>query len=431
MYALIDANAFYVSVETVFRPALRGRPVVVLSNGDGCVVARSNEAKDLGIKMSEPWFKIKYLAETSGLIALSSNYPLYADMSDRLMSLAAGMGPENFRYSIDECFCGLHGVRGDLVKRGHAIRNRIQTWLGLPTGVGVGETPTLAKLANHIAKDAERRPGTYPAELAQVCNLSALPASDVDALFAATPVGEVWGIGPRMGQQLRDLGVHTVLDLVRLDAPTVRARWGVVLERTLRELQGQACISFDDAPAPKQMIACTRSFGRPVRELEPLCEAVSEFAGRAAEKARKQGSVAAMLQVFIHTSPHRAGPRFARSMVVPLRKPTADSRLIAQAALLGLRRIYEPGFDLVKAGVILMELSDGAAEQFELALDDPGPDRTALMTAMDLLNQRYGRGAVSLGSTGSTQAHRAWDMRQERKTPQYTTRLADIPIARA
>jgi len=431
MFALVDGNNFYVSAERAFRPALNGRPVVVLSNNDGCAVARSNEAKDLGIKMGAPWFQIRHLAESAGLVGLSANFPLYGDMSDRMMSLAAGLGPTQEIYSIDESFIGLHGVRGDLVKRGHAIRSRILTCVGIPTCVGIAATKTLAKLANHIGKTAERKPGSYPTELTQVCNLAALPASDLDAILAATDVGEVWGVGPRIGKQLRESGICTVLDLARMEPSVVRSRWSVVLERTVRELQGQACITLDDAPAPKKMIACTRSFGQPVSAFNPLAEAVSEFAGRAAEKARKQGSVAAMLQVFAHTSPHRPGPRYARSIMIPLRKPTADSRLIAQSAVRGLREIYEPGYELIKAGVILMELADGDAEQFELALDDPGADRTRLMGAMDNLNRRFGKGSVALASTGITKQSRDWDMRQERMTPQYTTRVSDIPIARA
>ena len=431
MYALVDGNNFYVSCERVFRPALEGRPVVVLSNNDGCAVARSNEAKALGIKMGAPWFEIRHLCDTDGLVGLSANFALYGDMSDRMMSLAAGMGPTQEVYSIDESFIGLDGVRGDLVKRGHAIRSRILTWLGIPTCVGIASTKTLAKLANHISKTAERKPGSYPAELAQVCNFEALPASDLDAILAATDVGEVWGVGRRIGKQLHELGVNTVLDLARMDPAVARTRWSVVLERTVRELQGQPCISLDDAPAPKKMIACTRSFGRPVRELGPLTEAVSEFAGRAAEKLRKQNGVAGMLQVFVHTSPHRPGPRFARGMMVPLRKPTSDTRLLAEAAALGLRRIYAPGFDIIKAGVILMDLTDSDAEQFELTLDDPGEDRSRLMTAMDTLNGRFGKGSVHLAATGASKAKLEWGMRQERKTPQYTTVLGDIPIARA
>lgn len=432
MYALVDGNNFYVSCERVFRPSLNGRPVVVLSNNDGCAIARSNEAKELGIKMGAPWFKIRHMEETDGLVALSANFTLYGDMSDRMMSLAAGLGPTQEIYSIDESFIGLQGVQGDLTGRAHAIRARINQWVGIPCGIGIGRTKTLAKLANHIAKTAERKPGSYPAELAQVCNLTALPAQDLDDVLAATLVEEVWGVGRRIAAQLHEAGVHTVLDLARLDPATVRRRWSVVLERTVRELQGMQCIELDDAPAPKKQIACTRSFGQAVTELQPLIEAVSEFASRAAEKLRKQGSLAGELLVFCHTSPFRPGPRFNRSIVVPLRRPTADTGKLVLAAAAGMRRIYEPGYKMAKAGVILLDLAPDCFLQGQLDLEEENKrDRSKLMMTLDLLNQRYGKSTVHSASTGRTSKTQAWQMKQERRTPQYTTRWEDVPVARA
>jgi DNA polymerase V len=432
MYALVDGNNFYVSCERVFRPSLNGRPVVVLSNNDGCAIARSNEAKALGIKMGAPWFQIRHMEETHGLVALSANFTLYGDMSDRMMSLAAGLGPTQEIYSIDESFIGLQGVRGDLTKRSQAIRDRINQWVGIPCGVGIGQTKTLAKLANYIAKTAERKPGSYPAELAQVCNLTALPAQDLDDVLAATLVEEVWGVGRKIAAQLHEGGVHTVLDLARLDPATVRRRWSVVLERTVRELQGMQCIDLDDAPAPKKEIACTRSFGHAVTELPPLVEAVSEFASRAAEKLRKQGSLASQLLVFCHTSPFRPGPRFNRSIVVPLRRPTADTGKLVWAASAGMRRIYEPGYKMAKAGVMLLDLVPGGVLQGELDLEDEDHrDRTKLMVALDALNGRYGKGTVHVASTGVDNQAQTWGMKQERRTPAYTTCWDDVPIARA
>jgi len=195
MYALIDGNNFYVSCERVFQPHLIGRPVITLSNNDGCAISRSNEAKDLGVKMGQPWFEIRHLEKKAGLIGLSSNFTLYGDMSNRMMGVVAQLGPEQEIYSIDESFIGLQGVPGNLMQRSHEIRSRILQWVGIPCGVGIGATKTRAKLANHIAKTAERKPGSYPHELAQVCNLEALPASDVDAILAATDVDDVWGVG--------------------------------------------------------------------------------------------------------------------------------------------------------------------------------------------------------------------------------------------
>ena len=432
MYALVDGNNFYVSCERVFRPSLNGRPVVVLSNNDGCAVARSNEAKALGIAMGAPWFQIRHFEETAGLVGLSANFVLYGDMSDRMMSLAAGLGPTQEIYSIDESFIDLQGVRGDLVKRGHAIRARILQWTGIPCGIGIGATKTLAKLANHIAKTAERKPGSYPADLAQVCNLAALPSSDLDDVLKATAVTEVWGIGRRIGAQLAEVGVCNVMDLVRMDPVVARRRWSVVLERTVRELQGMPCFQLDDAPAPKQQIACTRSFGRAITDLSPLQEAVSMFATRAAEKLREQGSLAGQLLVFAHSSPFRPGPRFARSTVIPLRRPTADTRQLVNAAIAGIRSIYLPGYQLSKAGVMLLDLQSDTMRQFELDLeDDVGTDKTQLMHAMDTINARFGKGTLQVGSIGMRDQPSDWAMKQERRTPRYTTRWDELALVRA
>ena len=292
MYALVDGNNFYVSCERAFRPDLIGRPVVVLSNNDGCAIARSNEAKALGIAMGAPWFKIKHLVESDELVALSANFALYGDLSDRMMSLAAGLGPVQEIYSIDESFIDLTGVRGNLVERCFKVRSRILQWVGIPCCIGIAPTKTLAKLANHVAKTAERKPGIYPNKLMQVCNFAELTQAEFEAVLAATPVNEIWGVGRRIAAQLNDGGVQTALDLSKLDTVTIRGKWSVVLERTVRELQGTPCIDLEDAPAAKKEIACTRSFGQPVTELSDLNEAVTHFASRAAEKLRKQGSTA-------------------------------------------------------------------------------------------------------------------------------------------
>ena len=432
MYALVDGNNFFVSCERVFRPSLNGLPVVVLSNNDGCAIARSNEAKGLGIAMGAPWFKIKHLVETERLVALSANFGLYSDLSDRMMSLAAGLGPAQEIYSIDESFIDLTGVRGDLVERSHKIRARILQWVGIPCGIGIGTTKTLAKLANHVAKTAERKPGSYPAQLAQVCNLATLTPEELDAVLAATPVNEVWGVGRQITKQLTQAGIHTVLDLVRLDPAMVKRRWSVMLERTVRELQGMPCIDLDHSPAPKQEIACTRSFGHPVTELKDLNEAVTEFASRASQKLRKQGSTASQVLVFVRTSPFRKDPQYSRSTTVPLRRPSADTAVIVQAALAGLKTIYKPGFNYAKAGVMVLDLQSDTVQQGELDLEaDDAKDRSRLMSALDGINDRYGRGTVMMASAGLAGDKRLWAMKQQRRTPGYTTRWEDMPVARA
>ncbi len=431
MYALVDGNNFYVSCERVFRPDLQHRPVIVLSNNDGCAIARSNEAKALGVRMGHPWHEIRHLEHEAGLVALSANFALYGDMSDRMASLVAGLGHRQEVYSIDESFVDLSGIRGDLTERAHAIRARVLQWVGIPCGIGIAPTKTLAKLANHVAKTAERKPGSYPSKLAQVCNLAQLPREDLDAVLDSTDVGEVWGVGRKIAAQLKVAGIETVLDLARLDPATVRRRWSVVLERTVRELQGMSCIGLDDQPPPKKEIACTRSFGQPIRDLQALEQAVSTFASMAAQKLRRQASHTAHVLVFIHTSPYRKGPQYARSITVPLLRATSDTVPIVHAALTGLRQIYRPGYAFIKAGVMLLDLHSAKLRQGELELEPLASQegsRERLMGVLDELNQRYGRGTLKLASAGvQTQGERvSWAMRQGRRSPAYTTRWEDM-----
>ena len=435
MFALVDGNNFYVSCERVFRPSLQGLPVVVLSNNDGCAIARSDEAKALGIKMGQPYYQFRELERVSNLVCLSANFELYGDMSDRMMSLAAGLGPLQEIYSIDESFIGnLDGIP-DLTRRAWAICTRIDKWIGIPTCIGLAPTKTLAKLCNHVAKDAERKPGNYPKELARVCNWIELTREQQIDLLRRTPAGNVWGIGRRIAAKLAEQGILTALDVARM--PTVKARdeWNVLLERTVRELQGISCISLEQAPAPKQQIACTRSFGHPITTLPPLIEAVSEFASRAAEKLRYGNQRAGAVQVFVHTSPFRPGPRFNKSATIQLHPPTSDTTLLVNAAVAGLRRIYEPGFLLAKAGVMLLDLCSATTQlQSDLLFEAPCTkrDHNQLMEVVDRINARYGKSTVHVASTGHTQKDGAgWRMRQERRTPRYTTQQGEIPIARA
>ncbi|QIL84380.1 DUF4113 domain-containing protein (plasmid) [Diaphorobacter sp. HDW4A] len=335
---------------------------------------------------------------------------------------------------MDESFIGLHGVRGDLVERAWKIRARINQWIGIPCGIGIAPTKTLAKLANHIAKTAERKPGSYPDELATVCDLSRLGADQLREVMTSTDVSEVWGIGRQISAQLTERGVTSVQDFVDLPCAVVRGTWGVVLERTWRELKGEACIELADMPAPKKQIACTRSFGQPVTGLNDLREAISEFTSRAAEKLRKQRHLAAQVLVFARTSPFRDGPRFSKSVVVPLIRPSADTTELANAAVKGLRSIYQPGFQLAKAGVMLLDLVPDNFVQAELDWATPlndQRDRSKLMRAMDEVNDRFGKRTVLLGSSGLTQGADTWGMRQVRRTPYYTTRWDEVPTVRA
>lgn len=432
MFALVDGNNFYVSCERIFQPKLQHKPVVVLSNNDGCAIARSDEAKALGIKMGAPWFQIKHLEGTDGLVALSANFALYGDISDRVASLVAGYGPRQEIYSIDESFVDLSGVPGDMLQRGRKLRARILQWVGIPCGVGIGATKTLAKLANHVAKSAERKPGSYAPEFSQVCDLSRLSPESLDAVLAATPVGDIWGVGRRIGEQLVAGGVHNALTLSQLDPATVRKNWSVVLERTVRELRGVSCIPLDEAQGPRKEIACTRSFGSPVSEIIGLIQALTEFATKAAEKLRRQGSRSSQVHVFIRTSPFRKDEPYSRGITVPLVRPTANTVELVNAAISGLHAIYLPGYRIAKAGVILLDLVGETTFQHELYSDSTTFGKPCeLMLALDGINRRYGKGTVTLASGGLKGEVRSWAMRQDRKTPEYTTCWDDMPIVHA
>ncbi|MBW8833516.1 MAG: Y-family DNA polymerase, partial [Burkholderiales bacterium] len=292
MFALVDVNNMYVSCERVFNPRLLGRPVVVLSNNDGACIARSNEAKDLGVKMAQPWFQVRHLERQAGLIALSANFELYGDMSSRMMALVGQYAPRQEVYSIDESFLDFTGVRDDLSEIGRDMRRTVHQWIGLPTCVGFGPTKTLAKLANHVAKTAERKPGSYPQQLTQVCNVGTMTTQQRRWLFARTEASDVWGVGRRISARLQEAGIRTVLDLVDADVATLRKQFSVMLEKTVMELRGTSCLDLDDAPPANKQIMCSRSFGSAVTDVPSLTEAVSRFASRAAEKLRQQHSVA-------------------------------------------------------------------------------------------------------------------------------------------
>lgn len=432
--ALLDGNNFYVSCERVFRPALQGRPVVVLSNNDGCAIARSDEAKALGVRMGAPWFQIRHLQRDAGLVAVSANFALYGDMSERMMSLAAGLGHAQEVYSIDECFIDLTGMPGDLAERARKVQARIGQWIGIPTCIGLGPTKTLAKLANHIAKTTDRKPGSYPTHLARVCHLGDMPLAQRAQCLAATGVDEVWGVGGRLGAQLHQAGIHTAQDLARAHLPTVQRKWGIVLAKTVQELAGIPCLSLEATPPPRQHIAFTRSFGQPVTALPDLAQAVSEFTARAAEKLRRQHSVASQVMVFIRTSLFRPGSKPHRVyQTVPLALPSSHTPALQKAALQALDAMYQSGFLYAKAGVILHGIQSATAAQMDLDLDwgaPAPPSNPRLMQTLDSLNQRYGRGTLRFATMAHPQQATVWAMKQERLTPSYTTSWAELAVAR-
>ncbi len=413
--ALVDCNNFYVSCERLFRPDLLKVPLVVLSNNDGCVVSRSNEAKALGVKMGQPWFECRALAEQHGILALSSNYALYADISNRVMAIVAAFSPLHEVYSIDECFADLTGIP-EVRDASYAIRERVGRWTGIPVCVGIGPTKTLAKLANHVAKKHPRSKGVF--------NYNALTAEQKTRLLERIAVGDLWGVGRKLTKRLALHGVYTVQDLRMAHVPTLRAEFGVVMEKIQRELEEIPCLELQAVQPDRQQIISSRSFGSMVTDLPPLKEALSTFVANACAKLRAQDSHASIIQVFLQTNRFREElPQYMPSIAVPLTYPTNDSLEVNRWAAYLCERIFKPGYQYKKAGVMLSEITPASQRQGDLL--DAGPaSNDRLMQALDTLNQRYGRGTVKVSTQG---AYQDWQMLQERKSPNYTTCWEEVP----
>lgn len=359
LYALVDVNNFYVSCERVFRPKLEGRPVIVLSNNDGCAIARSAEAKALGVKMGDPWFKMQELARVHKIVALSSNYTLYGDMSERVMQVLRQYSPDVEVYSIDESFLRVERMQqlwDNPATMGQAIKLRVKKWTGLLVCVGFGPTKTLAKLANHIAKKNPTFNG--------VCDLSAFSESELATRLQAIEVGEVWGVGGRIAKRLEAMQIRTVQDLQACNPKSIRAQFSVVMERTVAELQGVSCLALEDVAPAKKQIVSSKAFGVMVTDLPELREAAATYIARAAEKLRHQAHQCGTIHVWVETNRFRDDqPQYSNGITIPLPDPTDDTRRLTRAALWGLRRIYRPGYEYKKTGVMLMDLSPGANAQ--------------------------------------------------------------------
>lgn len=425
IFALVDVNNMYVSCERAFNPRLRDRPVVVLSNNDGCAVARSNEVKALGVPMGAPWFQMRDLARQHGIVGLSSNYTLYADMSNRIMTILRGYSPSVEVYSIDESFLSLNGLGGlweSPTAMGQDIRAKVLQWTSLPVCVGVGSSKTLAKLANHVAKK-------FPL-FDSVADFTTMSEARTAWLLQRIDVGEVWGVGRRIGAKLRAMGIATVQDLKDASPSAMRAHFGVVLERTCNELRGLSCLDLEEVTPPRKEIVSSRSFGSAVLTLAELGESISTYAARAGEKLRGQHSLCGAVHVFVQTNRFREqDQQYSNGITIPLVEPSADNRVLAGAALHGLAMIYREGFKYKKAGIMLMDLKPDT--QHQAVLFDAGPDRARsvrAMTALDAINDRYGRDTVHLGSAGVA---RRWAMLSENRTPRYTTSWSELPKVRA
>lgn len=424
IFALVDCNNFYASCEKLFDPRLTHTPVVVLSNNDGCVVARSAEVKALGIPMGVPWFKLKDLAKRHGIVAFSSNYALYADMSNRVVEILSQFTPNLEVYSIDESFLDLSGFAHlDLEQYGQEICQRVQEWLGLGVCAGIAPTKTLAKLANHCAKKRLAGHG-------RVCDFTTMSQAELTTLFAGIPVGEVWGVGRKIDVQLQAIGIQTVRDLRDANAEMIRSHFSVVLERTVRELRGVSCLDLEEVVPDKQQIMCSRSFGQYVTSCEELETVVASYISRAAEKLRAQDSLAGALMVFVRTNPFSTqAPQYQRAMTVPLPEATSDTRVLVQWGIRALKRIYRPGFDYQKAGVMLSELRPRSLAQGSLfGVESTYETTDRLMATMDTINQRWGRSVLRVGAEGVS---KSWRMKRGNLSHGYTTDWDGLPTVLA
>ncbi|MGF6513002.1 DNA polymerase V [Pseudomonas sp. BT76 TE3572] len=413
VFALIDCNSFYASCERVFRPDLARVPIVVLSNNDGCVIARSYDAKPF-VKMGEPYFQIKHKLRQHGIVPFSSNYALYGDMSERVMTLIESMVPAVEVYSIDEAFADLTGI-SNLDALGRRIRSQVLRCTGIPVGVGIAHTKTLAKLANHTAKRLQAETGG----VVDICD-----PFKRDWVLRNTDVSEVWGVGRRMKMHLDALGVKTAMDLAKADPRMLRKKFSVVIEKTARELAGTPCLELDEPDPPKQEICCSRMFGKRLTELAPIKEAVATYMMRASEKLRAQGSVCKKIRVSIRTgmfNPEEA--KFANGVVVDLPYPTDDVRLLTKAAVDALERVYRPGFKYSKAEVLLLNLCQPGEYTDDLFAVSQPSEATKVMAVLDKINGRWGRGTLRAASVPSNPD---WGMRREMMSQSFTTRIDQL-----
>jgi len=424
LFALVDVNNFYVSCERVFAPKLEDVPMVVLSNNDGCAVARSAEVKALGVKMGTPWFQMKDLAQQHGIQAYSSNYTLYGDMSGRVVEVLRKFTPNLEVYSIDESFLQIETVLkqyADPTSLGQIIKQDVKDTTGLPVCVGIGASKTLAKLANHLAK---KNP-----QFAGVCDISSMPKAMLYQWMAETAVGEVWGIGGKTAKKLKELKINSIFDLVQISPQAMRQQFGVVIERICYELRGVSCLQLEEVAPAKQQIISSRSFGKPVTSLEGLSESVATHAARGAEKLRSQKSVTGALTIFVQTNSHKPfEPQHHQSITVVLSDPSDNTLTLSSAALNGLKQIYKAGFKYKKAGVILNLLADKPTMQQSLFDDMEVKGKSAgLMKAMDSINSRFGNAAIKTAAAGTKQD---WQMRSNNRSPNYTTQWDELPVVR-
>lgn len=414
LFALVDCNTFYASCEKIFRPDLDGKPVLVLSNNDGCIISRDKIAKTLNIPDLVPFFQVKTQVERLGCQVFSSNYELYGDISARVMALLEPYASALEVYSIDEAFLQVNSP--DCQAHGMAIKDMLWRDVRMPVCVGMAPTKTLAKLANRAAKKMPRLNG--------VCVLDT--PQKWEWLLARISTQDIWGIGTRLSARLKTLNIHTALQLARAEQKWLRKKFNVVLERTIRELNGEPCLDLELEPAPRKEIVCTRSFSYKITELDELLQAIASYASRACEKLRMQHGLTQNIWVYLESFDKQAG-YYNRQSVKTLPHLTNDTRQIVEAGQGAMAELYRPGLRYKKCGIGLLDVRTKTYEQADLFLPQQQEKSRALMAVMDGINARYGRQAIQLAGAG---LQPKWAMRREYISPRYTTRWSDIPVVR-
>ena len=412
-FALVDCNNFYASCEKIFNPKLIGKPIVVLSNNDGCIITRSAEAKNLGIKMGEPYFKAKKIIQQNNVKVFSSNYALYGDISQRVMEILSSFSPDIEIYSIDEAFLGFDGFKNyELNTYCKHMREKIKKWVGIPVSIGLSETKTLAKIANHLAKKNFNYEG--------VCILKS--KLSIDKALKETEINDVWGIGRKLSIFLKKYNIRTAKDFTLLDRQWIRNNMGVVGEKIYFELKGISCLDLELIPNNKKSCCVSRSFSKPIENLNDLEESISNYGTRVSEKIREQKLAAQSMSVFVLTNYFNKRERqYSNSIRLQLSFPTNDSIKIVKRALEGLRQIYRNGYRYKKAGIILYELNKVSEIKGLLDIDREQSD--SIMKTIDKINYRYGNSGIKLASEG---IKKKWLMRREKVSPRYTTCFEEL-----
>jgi DNA polymerase V len=416
VFALVDANNFFVSCERVFAPHLEGKAVVVLSSNDGCAISRSNEAKALGIKMGEPFFKFKSLYEQKKVEVFSSNFLLYSNMSWRVMESLRSLCPSVEVYSVDEAFLGLELLNAnDYTVFARETKQKLQQWTGIPVSIGIAPTKTLAKIANRLAK---KTGGVY--------NLVECP--DLENILSEFQIEDIWGIGRKLAPKLRMLGIGNAKDLRDSDPSFIRKNFSVVVERIVYELRGVSCLPLTDVHDDKKSITYSRTFGTPVTAVEELEEALSDYVSNACIKLRKQNSRALSISVFLSTNYHNIKlPRYQNSIVYTLPVPSSDTKDIIHYSKKCFHQIYKPGYQYNKLGIILLDLQSANIVQQHLFIKPNYTQSDKLMATLDLINNLMGKNTIFIAAQGT---ERAWTTQSQKCSPAFTTNINELPIVK-